>query len=175
MGLLNINNRIEKDLAAGHHRPDIFEKLSAESPANTAKYAYLLASIPYPERRRAFLKINAILFLLLLVLPCFTLMAAWPIDLKQSTLFLTIKVLVPFLFSYFVYHFHGGIYRFLGAWLIIDLLESLMLLEFTTGYELAKITLLVLSIGISFFLAKKVFPNLKFLGPRQDSDGRYLV
>ena len=175
MGLLNIYNRIEKELQAGGSRPDTFGKLSKESPAETAKYAYLLASIPYPERRRRYLKINAILFLLLLALPCLIFMSAWPIDLHQSTLFLTIKVLVPLLFSYFVYHFHGGVYRLLGAWCAIDLLESLMLLEFTTGYELGKVGLLLLIIVISIFLGRKVFPNLKFIGPRQDVDGRYLL
>jgi len=175
MGLLNIYNRIDKELQSGRSRPDIFKKMSAENPADAAKYAYLLASIPYPERRRSFLKINAVLFMLLLALPCLILMAAWPVDLQQSTLFLAIKLLVPLLFSYFVYHFHGGVYRLLGAWCVIDLLESLMLLEFTTGYELAKVTLLALIITLSFFLARKVFPNLKFIGPKQDSEGRYLL
>ncbi|BHH85960.1 hypothetical protein [Desulforhopalus sp. 52FAK] len=175
MGLINIHNRIEKALQAGRSRPDIFKELSEKRPADTAKFAYLLASIPYPEQRRKFLKINAILFLLLLILPCLILMAAWPIDLQQSTLFLTIKIVVPFLLSYFVYHFHGGVYRLLPVWCGIDLLESLLLLEFTTGYELAKIALLVLIIGVSLYLAKKVFPNLKFMGPRQDEAGRYLL
>jgi hypothetical protein len=175
MGLLNIYNRIEKELEAGVNRSEILEKLSQENRSDTAKYAYMLASIPYPERRRKYLKINAILFLSLLVLPCLVVMAEWPIDIQKSTLFITIKVVVPLVLSYFVYHFHGGVYRLLGAWCLIDLLESLMLLEFTTGFELAKVTLLILIIGISFYVGKKAFPNLRFLGPKQDPEGRYLL
>ena len=175
MGFLNIYNSIEKELIAGVPRPEIFKKLSDKKPADTAKFAYMLASIPYPERRRKYLKLNAILFLLLLALPCFIVMAEWPIDFKQSTLFITIQTLVPFLFSYFVYHFHGGIYRLLAAWCLIDFIESLLLLEFTTGFGLAKLTLLLVIIVISFFLGKKMFPNLRFLGPRRDAEGRYLL
>ena len=174
MSLFNIYKRIEKELLLGVSRAEIFEKYSAKTPPDTPKFAYMLASIPYPELRQKYLKLNACLFLLLLCLPVLTVMAEWPIDFRESTLFIAIKTLVPLLLAYFVFHFHGGIYRLLGLWCLIDLLESLLLLNFTSEAGLAKAVLLFLIVVISFFLSRKVFSNLKFLGPRQDSQGRYL-
>lgn len=175
MGLLNIVHTIEKELDAGQSRTDVFKKYTEQNPGESAKYAYIIASIPYPELRKKYVKFNAILFLLLLVLPCVILLSEWPIDFTESTLFLAIGLVVPCLFAYFVFQFHGGVYRLLGAWCLIDLLESLLLLEFTTPFELVKLTLLLLIVTLSFFLAHKVFSHLKFLGPRQDETGRYLL
>ena len=135
----------------------------------------LLASIPYPELRHKYLKLNAFLFLLLLSLPFLNVMAEWPIDFREPTLFIAIKTIVPLLLAYFVFYFHGGIYRILGLWCLIDLLESLLLLNFTSGVGFAKAVLLFLIVVICFILSQKVFPNLKILGPRQDSQGRYLL
>lgn len=175
MGLLRILNTIEKELDAGQSRPDILKKYSEKSPGDTAKYAYMIASIPYPERRQKYVKWNAILFLLLLALPTVILLTEWPVDFTESTLFLAIRLVVPCLFAYFVFQFHGGVYRILGAWCLIDLFESLILLEFTTPFELAKLALLVLIVTLSFYLGHNVFSHLKFLGPRQDENGRYLL
>ncbi len=175
MGLLNILHTIEKELDAGHSRTDVFKKYTEKNPGETAKYAYMIASIPYPDLRKKYVKLNAILFLLVLALPSVILLSEWPINFAESTLFLAITLLVPCFFAYFIFQFHGGVYRLLGAWCLIDLLESLMLLEFTTPFELAKLALLVLIVTLSFYLGSKVFSNLKFLGPRQDESGRYLL
>lgn len=175
MGLFTIYKCIEKELEQGALRSEIFEKHSAKSPADTAKFAFMLASIPYPELRQKYLKLNAFLFLLLLCLPFLTVMAEWPIDFRESTLFIAIKTLVPLLLAYFVFHFHGGIYRILGLWCLIDLFESILLQSYTTGAGFAKVVLLFLIVLSCFVLSKKVFPNLKILGPRQDKQGRYLL
>ncbi|PHR26197.1 MAG: hypothetical protein COA36_12670 [Desulfotalea sp.] len=105
MGLLTIYNRIQDELDQGISRVDIFNKYSAKSPVDTAKIAYALASIPYASLRKKYLKLNAFLFLFLLCLPFLTVLAEWPIDFSQSTLFIAIKTLVPFLLAYFVYQF----------------------------------------------------------------------
>lgn len=175
MGLFTIYKCIEKELDQGVLRSEVFEKYSAKTPADTPKFAYMLASIPYPELRQKYLKLNAFLFLLLLCLPVFTVMVEWPIDFRESTLFIAIKTFVPLLLAYFVFHFHGGIYRILGLWCLIDLFESILLQSFTTGAGFAKVLLLSLIVLICFILSKRVFPNLKILGPRQDSQGRYLL
>ena len=173
--MFNIYQGIQRELERGTSRTGIFEKYSKNSPVDTAKYAYVLASIPYPQLRQKYLKLNAVLFLLLLTLPCLGIVVEWPIDFSQSTLFIAIKTLVPLLLGYFVFHFHGGIYRVLGIWCLIDLLESILLLNFTTAAGLAKVVLLFLIVVISFYLARRVFPNLKVLGPRQDDQGNYLL
>ncbi len=175
MGLLSINKTIQKQLDEGKSREDIFSELTAESPADTVKFAYCLASTPYRERRQKYLKYNALLFLLLIGLAGLSLAAEWPVDFQQSTLFIAIKFFVPLVFSYFVFNFHGGIYRLVGIWCLIDLAESLLLLGFATGAGLAKIVVLSAIVVLSFFIARRVFPNLGLLGPRQDSEGRYLL
>ncbi|MGB3210332.1 MAG: hypothetical protein WBB19_06465 [Desulforhopalus sp.] len=175
MGLLGINTAIQRELVLGRSREEIFQEFSGKSPKNSAKFAYCLASIPHSGLRHRYLKHNALLFLLLLALSGLSLMVEWPIDFRQSTIFIAIKVLIPIVFSYFVYQFHGGVYRLLGIWCLIDLLESILLLQFTTGAGLAKVIVLLLTVSLSFFIAGKVFPNLRVIGPRQDLQGRYLL
>lgn len=175
MGLLEINSNIQKQLEDGKSRENIFQELTADSPANAPKLAYSLASIPYAGLRSKYIKHNAFLFIFLLLLAGLSLAAEWPIDFQQSTIFIVIKILIPLVFSYFVYHFHGGVYRLLGIWCIIDLLESLLLLDFTTGVGLSKVAVLIVIIFLAFFIAAKVFPNLGILGPKKDSQGRYLL
>lgn len=175
MGLLQIHNQIQKELDGGTSRIDLFRTLSEKTPSNTAKFAYCLASIPYPERRQKYLKLNAVLFLFLLLLPVFTIGAEWPIDFQQPTLFIAIKSSVPLMLAYFVFQFHGGVYRILGIWCIIDLIESALLLNFTTFAGLGKTVLLVIIIAMGLLIAKKAFPNLKTIGPKQDQQGRYLI
>lgn len=175
MGLLEINRNIQKQLEDGKSREKIFQDLSAKSPANAPKLAYSLASIPYEGLRSKYLKHNALLFIFVLLLAGFSLAAEWPIDFQQSTIFIVLKILIPLVFSYFVYQFHGGVYRLLGIWCIIDLSESILLLNFTTGAGLSKVAVLVAVIFLAFYIAAKVFPNLGILGPKKDSQGRYLV
>lgn len=175
MGLLNNYKGIQEELDQGESRVDIFNKFSAKTPADAPKFAYMLASIPYPQARRKYIVVNAILFLMLLALPVFTVMAAWPIDVKESTLFLSISLLVPLIFSYFVFHFHGGIYRLLGLWCTIDLLESILVSGFATPAGLGRTALLFCIVILSFVIARKVFPHLRFLGPRIDDQGNYML
>jgi hypothetical protein len=175
MGLLEINSNIQKQLESGKSREKIFQELTRDSPANAPKLAYSLASIPYESLRSKYLKHNALLFIFLVMLAGLSLAAEWPIDFQQSTIFIVIKILIPLVFSYFVYHFHGGVYRLLGIWCIIDLFESLLLLDFTTGVGLSKMAVLIALIFLAFYIAVKVFPNLGILGPNKDSQGRYLV
>jgi hypothetical protein len=175
MGLLAINNTIQRQLAHGKSREEIFQTLSRETPTDSAKFAYCLASIPHSGLRHRYLRHNAILFILLLFLAGLSLASEWPINFQQPTIFIVITILVPIVFSYFVYQFHGGVYRLLGIWCLIDLIESLLLLNFTTGTGLSKVVILIMTVCLTFFIAKKVFPNLKTLGPKQDEQGRYIL
>ena len=175
MGLLEINNTIQSELTRGKSREEIFQTLSSKTPTESAKFAYCLASIPHSGLRHKYLKHNAILFILLLLLAGLSLASEWPIDFRQPTLFIVIKIFVPIVFSYFVYQFHGGVYRLLGIWCLIDLTESLLLLNFTTGAGLSKVIVLIMTVCLTFLIAKKVFPSLKIFGPKQDELGRYIL
>lgn len=175
LGLLGIINTIQSELAFGKTREEIFSNLSNKTPANSGKFAYCLASIPRRLLRTKYLKQNGTLFIFLLLLAGLSLASELPLDPQQSTLFIAIKVSVPLIFAYFVYQFHGGVYRLLGIWCIIDLVESLVLLRFTTAMDLSRVVVLGSIIIITFYIARKVFPNLRILGPKQDSQGRYLL
>ncbi len=175
MGLLSINRLIQQLLVEGKSREEIFIQLSKQNPENMVKFAYCLAATPNADARRRFLKLNAVLFLLLPLLAALSVAVEWPVDFQQSTFFLALKFIVPLIFAYFVFQFHGGIYRILGLWCFVELLESLLLLSFGTAAGLAKTFVLLLIVSFAFLIARKVFPHLGFLGPKQDNQGRYLL
>ncbi|MFW2366912.1 MAG: hypothetical protein ACN4GW_10875 [Desulforhopalus sp.] len=175
MGFLKLNGLIQGELAGGKSREDIFQELSGKSPTDVAKFAYCIASIPRKSLRAKYLKVNGVLFLLLLILAALSLLSELPIDMQQSTLFIAISIVVPLVFSYFIYQFYGAVYRLLGIWCLIDLVESLLLLQFTTAIDLVKLFVLVAVTILSFLIAVKVFPNMKLLGPKLGPDGNYLL
>lgn len=175
MGFLKLSTLIQGELAGGKSREDIFQELSDKSPKDVAKFAYCIASIPRTSLRAKYLKINGVLFILLLLLALLSLVSEFPIDTQQSTLFIAISIGVPLVFSYFIYHFYGAVYRLLGIWCLIDLVESLVLLQFTTAIDLAKLFVLAATTILTFLIAARVFPNMKIFGPKLGPDGNYLL
>ncbi len=176
MGLLKINNTILAELASGKSRQNIYSELSQLSPAESGKFAYCINSIPTEELRKKYLLINALLIISLAGYSLLTLISEFPIDFTKPTLFIFLKVFVPVVFSYFVFHFHGGLYRLIGLWCVIDLLETFALPE--TGLllsNLVRLVVLFICIVLSWLIARMVFPNLTFLGPRKDKAGNYLI
>lgn len=175
MGFLKLSGLIQSELADGKSREDVFQELSGKAPKDVAKFAYCIASIPRASLREKYIKINGILFILLLLLAILSLVSEFPIDMQQSTIFIAISVGVPLVFSYFIYHFYGAVYRLLGIWCLIDLVESLLLLQFTTAIDLARLFVLTATTILTFLIAAKVFPNMKIFGPKLDSEGNYLL
>lgn len=175
MGLLDISNKISAELETGLSREEIFKKYIQSNPAGAAKYAYCIASIPPPALRKQYLIVNALLSLLLVVYAVFTVLVELPINLNEPTLSILIKTVLPLIFAYFTFRFHGGAYRLIGLWCLYDLLESILLTEITTIPLALKLLILFFVIVLSFFIARKVFPNLRILGPKRDSDGNYFL
>ncbi|MBL4902247.1 hypothetical protein JYT85_00770 [Desulfocapsa sp. AH-315-G09] len=175
MGLLDISNKITAELESGLSREDIFNKQVRATPAEAAKYAYCIASIPTPALRKQYLTLNALLSLLLIVYAALTVFAELPINLDEPTIFILIRTLLPLIFLYFTFRFHGGVYRLIGLWFLFDLLESILLTGVPTLVAALKLLVLFLIVVLSFLIARKVFHNLKVLGPKKDPDGNYLL
>lgn len=175
MGLLDISNEINAELESGLSREEVFKKHIQSNPAGAKKYAYCIASIPTPTLRKQYLTINALLSLLLVVYALLTVLAELPINLREPTIFILIKALLPLVFAYFTFLFHGGAYRLIGLWCLYDLLESILLTGVSTIVVSLKLFILFFVIAIIFFIARKAFPNLKVLGPKQDSSGNYFL
>lgn len=156
-------------------RDEVFTALVKGSPGEEAKIAFAIASVPNAELRRKYMKVNALLFLCLNCSAIFGLLAAISIDTQQSSLFIVLRIAIPLVLSYFVYHFHGGMYRLLFFWCLFDLAELVFLGNFDTVFGLVKLFSLGVAVILSIRIALKVFPHLNFLGPKQDSLGRYLL
>ncbi len=175
MGLLDITNTITAKLESGLNREEIFARYVQAAPEQAAKYAYCIASIPTAALRQKYLKLNSLLLVLLVAYAALTVLAALPIDLTKPTIFLLLRTLVPIIFAYFVFHFHGGVYRLVTLWCLFDLTEDLLLTGAPTFTAALKLLTLFFIIIISWFISRKVFPNLKIFGPKQDDNGRYLL
>ena len=175
MGLLNINNKILKKLANGESRIDIFHELSQASPSESGKFAYCINSIPTEELRKKYLVVNALLIISLAGYSVLTLLSEYPINFNEPTLFIFIQILVPLVCSYFAFQFHGGLYRVIGLWCIIDLLEAIAISGFGSLLDLSRIIVLFACVFLSSLIAMKVFTHLTFLGPIKDRSGNYII
>ena len=175
MGLLNISNEIMAEMESGSSREEIFKKHVESNPSGAAKYAYCIASIPTAVLRKQYLTINALLMVLLVLYAAITVFAELPIDMNKPTIFILITTLLPLIFSYFVFRFHGGIYRLIGLWCLYDLLESILLNGVSTIADAIRTLIVFFVIVLTFYIARKVFPNLKVLGPKRDSSGNYYL
>ncbi|GEM_PF-1403891 len=175
MGLLDISNTITAELESGLSREEIFGKLCQSDPTGVVKYAYCIASIPTSALRQQYLIINALLSVLLISYSILTVIAELPINLHEPTIFILIKTLLPLIFAYFTFQFHGGVYRLTGIWCLYDLLETILLTGAPTLLAVLKLLVLFLIIVLAFFIARKVFPNLRVLGPKKSPHGHYLL
>lgn len=175
MGLLTISNEIIAELDSGLSREQIFKKRIDSNPSGAAKYAYCIASIPTPELRKQYLIINGLLTILLVFYAVATVLAELPINMNEPTLFILLKTLLPLVFAYFVFRFHGGIYRLAGLWCSYDLLESVLLTGVATITDAVRLLILFFVIVLTFYIARKVFKHLKVLGSKQDADGNYFL
>lgn len=175
MRMLDISNKVLAELENGNSRETIFQRLSTSSPKDIAKIAFCIASTPRSELRQKYLKHNGTLCVLLTMYSVLTVLAAMPIDLSQPTLFLLIKTVLPLIFSYFVFRFHGGVYRLIGYWYLLDLLETILLTGVPNGTAALKLLTLFFVITLSFRIAKNVFGHLRLIGPKKKSDGSYIL
>lgn len=162
-------------LEQGLSRQDVFSQLSSENPGNAGKIAWCIASIPTKEAREKFIRYNALLFLLLLVYAGLNLWSGLPVKPDEPTLFLFMTVAIPLVFAYFIFRFHGGVYRLAWIWFLIDLGETVLLTGAPEPIDAFKLIVLFLIMVLSLLLARKVFPNIGVLGPKKDPSGNFLL
>ena len=175
MGLLNTSNKIIAEMESGLSREKIFQKHVEENPSGAPKYAYCIASIPTSVLRKQYLIINGLLTILLVLYAVINVLAELPINMNEPTIFILIKTLLPLIFSYFVFRFHGGIYRLTGLWCLYDLLENILINGVANITDALRLLILFFVIVLTFYITRKVFPNLKILGPKRDSNGNYFL
>lgn len=175
MNLRDISDQVLAEFERGRSRVEVFHSLQSKYPRQDGKIAYCIASTPDGQLRTRYLKHNALLCLLLISYSVLTLVAELPIEFDQPTLFILIKTLLPLVFLYFVYRFHGGIYRIAGIWSALDLLEAVLLTGAPDGISAIRLLVVFLVAALSFHLGRKVFPNLGILGPKRDGSGNYLL
>ena len=159
MGLRTISDRVFIELQQGRSREDIFKALCSDMPSDAGKIAYCIASVPRRALRQKY-KLNGVLFLLLVACSVLTLLSGLPLEEGDPTIFLLITTATPLLFSYFIFRFHGGVYRLAGIWFLIDLLESVLLAGTPDGVAVLKVVVLFFIVVLAFLIGRNVFPNL---------------
>ncbi len=175
MGLLENKNRIFQKLAEGKSRDEIYREFSEQSPDDEGRIAFSIGSIPTKESRKKYFMVNQFLFSLLIGYALLALTAAYPFDGLMTVFILMLKVCIPAFFSYYVYHFHGGLYRFLCVWCTIEMIDVTFKEEFHNIFSYSKGAVLVLILATTIFLCLKIFPHLGFLNAKKGDDGSYLL
>jgi len=175
MGIREISENITAFIQQGKSRQDIFDQLVKSAPAEAGKIAYCIASVPEEQVRKKYLYFNASLCVLLVIYSILNMVSGLPIEPDEPTLFLLITTVIPLIFCYFVFRFHGGIYRLSGLWFLIDLSETLILASSSDSLSALKVMALCTIVFLSFFIGRKVFPGMGFVGPRKDKSGNYIL
>ena len=98
-----------------------------------------------------------------------------PVEPGEPTIFIAISAIIPLVFCYFIFKFHGGVYRLAGIWFIIDLIEPILLYGAPNGIAVLKLLTLFFIVFLSFLIARKVFPNLGILGPKKDESENFVL
>lgn len=176
MGMRELHNTITAELESGKTRGILYRELTDKNPENSARIAYVIGCVAPADKRKQTLKINAALTLLLILNAVFCVLAELPINLQDPTLFIVLKTVAPLVFCYFVFRFFGPVYRFIGLWSLIDFLETVLTSPATDNTFVAfKMIIVFLVMTISWYIARKVFPNLGFIGPKKDGLGNYIL
>lgn len=173
MGMLALRKKIDAKLQQGTARQTVFQELAGEDSSQAMKYAFAIATIPKKPIAEKFLMANTVLLFALLCLPVLTFISALPIDLSSPTIFLVIQLVVPLVCLYFVFEYHGAIYRIAGLWFLVDFTEAILKFQQDSLVESFRILCLFVIVTLSFYMARKLFPHLKVLGIRKGVDGNY--
>lgn len=173
MGIFAARKIINKQLADGVSREEVFQQLMRTDSSQAAKHAYAIATIPKTPIPERCLIANVVLLFALLFCSVLTVVMAFPIDLSKPTIFLLLQVVIPLVFMYFVFHYHGAIYRVSVIWFVVDFLEALAQFRQDSLVDSFRILCLFIILVMSVYLARKLFPHLGLLGPKKDTAGHY--
>lgn len=175
MGVSALREEIEKKLAGGMSRPELFRQLVQRDSLKADKFAFAIATYPAKPIAENVLIANTLLLFMLLCLPVLTLLDAMPVDLKGPTIFLVLQLVVPLICLYFAFHYHGMIYRICGVWFMVDLIEGLFRFSQDSLVESLRLLCLFFIVVLAAYVARKLFPHLRLVGLRKDAEGNYLL
>ena len=173
MGIFAVRKAINKKLAVGVSRDEIFQQLMGKDSSQAVKHAYAIATIPKAPIPEKCLIANLLLLVALLCCSALTVVVALPVDFSKPTIFLLLQVVVPLVFMYFVFHYHGAIYRISVIWFVVDFLEALVQFRQDSLADSFRILCIFIVIAMSIYLARKLFPHVGLLGPKKDGAGHY--
>lgn len=175
MGILALHNEVKEQVAQGVAKEDILQKLVKKKDEHPGKFAYVIASVAAPPIAEKNLAVNVLLLFFLLCSAVLTFWTALPIDPDASTFFLFMKILFPLMFLYYVFAFFGGIYRIMGWWFCIDLLEALTQFQQDGLAVSLRVIVLFLLVVLSFYQGRSLFPHMGLLRPGKNERGDFLL
>lgn len=174
----DIRKRIKTHLAEGASRADVFRELGG-----TDDVAREVASVPDCEAMEKYKKANYFLAAAVLYLGILKLLASWARYTEGApTYSFPLVLFVPSVALFFaiqIRRYHGGFY-FIGACLLAaSSLNATRQLETVMIDAKAIILWVIMYLPVAagavlgFFLKKKLFPDLGYLGAKVDSSGKY--
>lgn len=169
---------IGKRVRDGHPKKEIFEELIGKVKFRT-DLLQMLAMVPDRELRAKYQNLNKVLFILLILVTVVKGIYASYLTLNSSifmTPFILFATFVAGFFAFMVWNFRGFIYRILGLFGIVGILERIANFEEWTSYSsiewvldlalnLIPVSLIVI---LSFYIGFKVFPYYGFWGMLQE-------
>lgn len=167
MGFHDNRKRIFEKFAEGKTRQEIYTAFSEKSPEQSGKIAFAIASLPTEPLQRKYSLVNLLLFSLLVGYSLLNLTSYFTVH-KIPSLVLFLKISIPLIFAFYVYYFHGGLYRLLLIWSAIDLIQAIF-----REPSYSKFFLLSCILILAIFISYKIFPHCGLFGPKRDSAGNY--
>ncbi len=175
MGVFALRKEIEAQLKKGKSRLDVFQSLVKRDENKAGKFAYAIATIPKTPIPEKCMMANTLLLIFLVCSSVLSIISALPIDMSSPTIFIVIQFVVPLICLYFCFHYHGAIYRVAVLWFLVDFIEALLQFKQDSIIESIRILVLFFIIVLSMYMARKLFPNLRLLGPKKDAGGHFLL
>lgn len=167
---------IDEQLKSGKSKKEIFRALTSQY-GDQDRMAKLVALFPTEEDRKKYEILNSVLVYILLGLGLMKIVLVLS-STEQFTglsyLFLLLLPALNILFAMEVKKMRASIYRILAVLTAMGFLRSLQHVQ-PDAYFLIDVFFVIVIIGLSLFLASKMFPNYGFTGPKKDAKGKYLV
>jgi hypothetical protein len=167
--LIEITNKLD----SGMSREKILEELSTKYYGKDS-IAKLIAMTPDNQTKKKYKWLNNVLLGLLGITIILKIIAGIFLLANVSLYAIPFAFLLPiinFLLAVEVSKYRGYIYNILGVLTIAGMLQSIpKYTEFRT-FELIDKLIFISITGISLYLAKNMFPNYGFFGPKKDKQG----
>ena len=164
------------DVRAGKPRPEVFA--TYRDRVSPAKHlAFSIASVADPERQKKGVKLNNVLFYLLLfaaATKALLALALFGTSFVGGLMMLVLGLFVPIALAVAVRKFDGQIYPFLMLLAGIGAIRALMMITEQGSWMLLDAALLAAIALLAFRVQRIVFPNINWFSVRKDPQGDYV-